>query len=135
VPTGEVAGLIGWQLFFVTIVLRPTDDIWSVTDIFQRAKRTLRYRFLYKLAKRDARYDGIFAMGALEVGLVPDNQIGLLGPQKRNTLIVFQHRSGTPPGARSKCLKFRAKSSVGRGRDRRRSRPRLRGNFASFSGT
>lgn len=97
VPFSEVADLAGARLFFATIVLRPTDDIWQVGEIAASAKRSLRH-IRDKLARRRPVLANMFVFGALEVGLVPDNEFRLLGAHKQKTLRHLRFPDGTAGG-------------------------------------
>ncbi len=85
IPACETAAKAGARLYHATVVLAPKTDIVDCKGELARGKRALRDA-RREAARADPRLAGVFAHGALEIGLVRDAEIALLGPGKKRTL-------------------------------------------------
>lgn len=84
-------------LFHLTVVLQPTDNLWDVTSIFRAGRTALRNAF-NDLGRRYPSLDSLVASGALEVGLVRDDELHRLGMGKRATLTELKFPIGDCSG-------------------------------------
>ena len=75
-------------LFYLTIILRPTDNLWDVTGIYKAGRTAIR-NALNDLRREHPSLDGLMLSGALEVCLVHDDELHQLGNGKQATLIAL----------------------------------------------
>jgi hypothetical protein len=84
-PLAQVAVSEGYAIAHLTIILRPTDRIDDISDLFRSAKRKIA-GCRSRLATRHSQGLAFAADGVLEVSLIPDDQLQYVPAGRLRTL-------------------------------------------------